>query len=72
MHVTCSCMVGNIAKGVFDSLIGNLDEGYNFGKTVGLRMMIAMVGAIRCVVDFSGCAWCRRLGMLLSHLLFRS
>jgi hypothetical protein len=45
LHVVCSCMVGNIAKGNFGSLIGNLGEGCSFGGTVGLRMMIVMVGA---------------------------
>jgi hypothetical protein len=45
LHVACSCMVGNIAKGIFGILIGNLGEGYGFGRMVGLRMMIAMVGA---------------------------
>jgi hypothetical protein len=44
MHVACNCIVGNIAKDIFGSLIGNLGEGYSFGKTVSLRMMIAMVG----------------------------
>jgi hypothetical protein len=45
LHVACSCMVGNIVKGIFGSLIGNLGKGCSFGRMVGLRMMIAIVGA---------------------------
>jgi hypothetical protein len=38
-------MVDNMAKGICDSWIGILNENWSASMMVGLRMMIAMVGA---------------------------
>jgi hypothetical protein len=45
LYVGCSCMVGNVAKGIYGSWIGILGEGCGVGTKAGLRMKIAMVDA---------------------------
>jgi hypothetical protein len=45
LYVGCSCMVGNVAKGIYGSWIGILGEGCGVDTNADLRMKIAMVDA---------------------------